>query len=417
METKKIISALFIFPILLSQSCSHNKSNQLLTPTYRVNLIDSLLNGAVINSEIPGAVVYINHNGKEVFHKAYGYRNLENKVPMHKDDIFRMASMTKALTAVAVLQLYERGLLFLDDRVSKYIPEFNNPQVLINVMPDSGFTSKPASSEITIRQLLTHTSGIGYGFQDEKYNALVIKNNISEGFEDDDRTSLENIQRVAKLPLLFEPGEKHTYGLSYDVLGVVIEIISGIRYDKYIKQYILDPLDMKDSYFIIPDKEQYRLVTAYQPAKTGPGLEPTTYPDTAYPRIKTRQYFSGAADLCSTAEDYGKFIRMVLDKGIYNNTRILGERYIEMMLSKQTTLDDGKYEQGFAAWVTNAKGAVEGPMAAGSFEFGGFWDTYGWADPDGKFVAVLLLQMYPNNQHKIHEKFKAITYGVINDLN
>ena len=416
MKTTKIISALCILSIFLNQSCSHNRRHQLLTPAYRVNLVDSLLNNAIWNNEIPGAVVYINRNGKEVFHKAYGYRNLENKVPLLKDDIFRMASMTKALTAVAVLQLYERGLLFLDDKVSKHIPEFRNPQVLIDVLPDSGYTSKPASGEITIRQLLTHTSGIGYGFQDDRYNALIIKNNISEGFEDDDRTSLENIQRIAKLPLLYDPGEKYTYGLSYDVLGVVIETISGMRFDKYIKHYILDPLGMGDSYFIVPEKEQYRLVTPYQPAETGYGLEPTTYPDTAYPRIKARQYFSGGADLCSTAEDYGKFIQMVQNKGVYNNTRIIGERFIEMMLSKQTSLDDGSYEQGFAAWVTNARGAAEGPMAVGSFEFGGFWDTYGWADPKGNFVAVLLLQMYPNNQHKIHEKLKIITYGVIDDL-
>ena len=127
-------------------------------------------------------------------------------------------------------------------------------------------------------------------------------------------------------------------------------------------------------------------------------MEPTTYPDTDYPRIKNRQYFSGAADLCSTAEDYGKFIQMVLNKGVYNNKRILSERSIEMMLSKQTNLDDGDSDQGFATWVTNAKGAAEGPMAKGSFGFGGFWDTYGWADPQRNFVAILLLQMYPNNQ-------------------
>ena len=416
MKTTKLISALFIFSIFFTLSCSHNKRNELLTPAYRVNLIDSLLNDTVSNHEIPGAVVFIKRNGKVVFHKAYGYRNLENKIPMRKNDIFRMASMTKALTAVAVLQLYERGWLFLDDKVSKYVPEFKNPKVLIDVLPDSSFTSKPASGEITIRQLLTHTSGIGYGFQDEKYNVLIVKNNVSEGFEDDDRTSLENIQRLAKLPLLHEPGEKYTYGLSYDVLGVVIEIVSGLRYDKYIQKYILDPLGMGDSYFIVPEKEQYRLVTAYQPAETGNGVEPTKYPDTAYPQIKTRQYFSGGADLCSTAEDYGKFIQMVRNGGVYNKTRIIGERFIEMMLSKQTALDDGNDEQGFAAWVTNAKGAAEGPMAAGSFEFGGFWDTYGWADPKGNFVAVLLLQMYPNNQNKIHEKFQIMTYGVINDL-
>jgi CubicO group peptidase (beta-lactamase class C family) len=415
MKTALTITTVFVLSVFFTPSCSQKKSNQPINAN-RANLIDSLLNNAVKNNEIPGAVVYISRNDKEVFYKAYGYRNLEKKIPMQKSDIFRMASMTKGLTAIAVLQLYERGLLFLDDKVSKYIPEFKNPRILVTVLPDSGFTSKPAKSEITIRQLLTHTSGIGYGFQDDRYNAIVIKNNISEGFEDDSRTSLENIQRIARLPLLNEPGEKYTYGLSYDVLGVLIEKVSGMRFDNYIKKYILDPLGMADSYFIIPEKEQYRLVTPYQPAEKGNGLERTSYPDTAYPCIKTRQYFSGGADLCSTAEDYAKFIRMIKNKGIYNNSRIVGARFIEMMLSKQTALNDGNADQGFAAWVTNAKGAADGPMAVGSFGFGGFWDTYGWADPKGNFVAVLLLQMYPGNTYKIHEKFKAITYGVIDDL-
>jgi len=409
------ITTVFVLSVFFTPSCIQKKSNQSISVN-RANLIDSLLNNAVKNNEIPGAVVYISRKDKEVFYKAYGFRNLENEIPMQKNDIFRMASMTKGLTAVAVLQLYERGLISLDDKISKYIPEFKNPQILVTVLPDSSFTSKPAKSEITIRQLLTHTSGIGYGFQDERYNSLVIKNKISEGFEDDSRTSLENIRRIAKLPLLCEPGEKYIYSLSYDVLGVLIEKISGMRFDTYIKKHILDPLGMTCSYFIIPEKEQYRLVTAYQPTENGKGLERTSYPDTAYPSIKTRQYFSGGADLCSTAEDYGKFIRMIKNKGIYNNTRILGERFIEMMLTKQTAFDDGSSDQGFAAWVTNAKGAAESPMSVGSFGFGGFWDTYGWADPKGDFVAVLLLQMYPGNKHKIHEKFKVVTYRAIDDL-
>jgi len=416
MKTVGIITIFLFLSLFFTLSCNNNKGKRPQTSESSVKLIDSFLNNAVKNNEIPGAVVYISRNDKELLCRAYGYRNLENKVPMLKNDIFRMASMTKGLTAVAVLQLYERGLISLDDKISKYIQEFKNPKILVTVLPDSGFTSKPAKSEITIRQLLTHTSGIGYGFQDDKYNALVIKNNISEGFEDDSRTSLENIQRIAKLPLLCEPGEKYIYSLSYDVLGVLVEKVSGLRFDNYIKKHILDPLEMADSYFIIPEKEQYRLVTAYQPTENGKGLEQTSYPDTAYPCINTRQYFSGGADLCSTAEDYAKFIRMIKNKGIFNNTRILGERYIEMMLSKQTAFDDGNSDQGFAAWVTNAKGAADGPASVGSFGFGGFWDTYGWADPKGDFVAVLLLQMYPGNKYKIHEKFKVITYEVIDDL-
>ncbi len=384
------------------------------TPAYRIQLLDSLLNAAVENGEIPGAVAYINRGGEEVYHKAFGYRNLELKEEMRRDDIFRMASMTKALTVVSVMQLYERGLLFLDDDVSKYIPAFKNPRILQEIHEDSSFSAVSSSRGITIRQLLTHTSGIGYGFQDDKYNSLVIKHNVSEGFEDDDRTSMENIQRLAELPLLFTPGKKYTYGMSYDVLGVVIEVVSGMRFDRYVKHYILDPLEMTDSYFIVPVDERHRLVHIYQPSESG--LIPTSYPDTAYPVLDYRRFFSGGGDLQSTAEDYGKFVQMVLNKGVYKQKRILGERFIEMMLMKQTMLESWNAEQGFAAWVTTEKGAARGPMSEGSFGFGGFWDTYSWADPKGDFVAVLLLQMYPANREWIHYKFKNITYGLIEDL-
>ena len=405
---------LVCFAILLI-TCNKN-STAVQSNEYRAQLIDSLFNSAVENQEIPGAVAFIALNEQVVYNKAFGFKNIEASIEMKKSDIFRMASMTKGLTAVAVLQLYERGLLFLDDKVNKYIPEFKNPQIIIDILPDSTYTAQPAKNDITVRQLLTHTSGIGYGFQDDRYNALIVKNNISEGFEDDDRTSLGNIRKIAQLPLLCEPGEKYIYSLSYDVLGVLIEVVSGMRYDRYIKQFILDPLGMSDSYFVIPEPEQYRLVKAYQPKEIGEGLEPTTYPDTAYPVINTRQYFSGGADLCSTAKDYAKFVAMVLNKGVYNNKRILGERYIDMMLSKQTSLDDGNYDQGFATWVTNRGGAAEGPMAIGSFGFGGFWDTYSWADPDGNYVAVLLFQMYPSNQHRIHQKFQNIVCGIVDEL-
>jgi CubicO group peptidase (beta-lactamase class C family) len=306
-------------------------------------------------------------------------------------------------------------LLSLDDRISQYLPEFKNPQVLVQILPDSTFISRPANSEITIRQLLTHTSGIGYGFQDASYNALIIKNNISEGFEDDSRTSLENIRRLAGIPLLCEPGEKFIYSLSYDVLGVIVEHVSGERFDKYITHHVLNPLGMHDSYFLVPVEKQHRLVRIYQPEAGGKGLKPTAYPDTAYPTIMTRKYFSGGADLCSTAEDYSRFVQMILNKGSLKGIRILGKRYVEMMLSRQTQFGDGNTDQGFATWVTNDNGAAKGPFSKGSFGFGGFWDTYAWADPDGNFVAVLLLQMYPGNQVNIHERFQNIVYGAKNE--
>jgi CubicO group peptidase (beta-lactamase class C family) len=405
--------AFIIFTLIFPVSCNREQKIQKSTFFAGYALIDSLLNSAVRNQDIPGAVVCIVRNGSVVYRKAFGWRNIENGVAMQADDIFRMASMTKGLTAVAILQLCERGLLFLDDNISKYIPEFNNPQVLISILPDSTFIARPAKSEITVRELLTHTSGLGYGFQDDKYNALIVKNNISEGFEDDNRTSLENIRRLASIPLLRDPGEKYIYSMSYDVLGVIIEQISGMRYDEYVIKNIVNPLGMHDTYFLVPVDKQPRLVSIYQPKTGVKGLEPTAYPDTAYPKILNRQYFSGGGDLCSTAEDYSKFVQMILNLGSFNNKRILGKRYVEMMLSKQTRLDDGNSDQGFATWVVNFAGAAEGPMSKGSFGFGGFWDTYSWADPEADFVAVLLLQMYPGNQVYIHQKFQNIVYGVI----
>jgi len=201
--------------------------------------------------------------------------------------------------------------------------------------------------------------------------------------------------------------------MSYDVLGVIIEHVSGMRYDEYIIKNIVNPLQMDDTYFLVPLEKQHRLVSIYQPKAGGNGLEPTIYPDTAYPKIINRQYFSGGGDLCSTAEDYSKFVQMILNLGSFNNKRILGKRYVEMMLSKQTKLDDGNSDQGFSTWVVNSAGAAEGPMSKGSFGFGGFWDTYSWADPEADFVALLLLQMYPENQANIHQKFQNIVYGVI----
>lgn len=404
-------SLLFVFIMF---SCNNNEKNKsLTTKTYR---LDSLFQAAVKNSEIPSAAILITKNQKEVFHKVYGFKDLENEISLKENDIFRLASMTKAVTVIAVLQLQEKGLLNLDDELSVFIPEFKNPQILEDVLPDSTFIAKPATAEITIHQLLTHTSGIGYGFQDDRYNTLVIKNKVSEGFCEDERTSLENSKKMASLPLLANPGEKYIYSMSYDVLGTVIEVVSGLRYDDYIMQHILEPLEMSDSYFIVPVSERKRMVNVYQPTNDKNGLMPTTYKDINYPIIDNKQFFSGGADLCTTAKDYMKFVHMILNKGKHNNIQILGEAYIKMMLTKQTNLDDGDSDQGFAAWVTNEKGAEKGPMSVGSYGFGGFFDTYIWTDPKKNFTATLMLQMYPTNAHNIHGKYQQIVYDIIDEL-
>lgn len=406
MKNLKNLIALCLVVAVIACNPDDNSNNQVT----KLKLVDSLFLTAVENHEIPGAVAIVIQNDKIVHHSAYGWKNIEKEQSQSINDIFRIASMTKGLTAVAIMQLLENKQLQLDDPVSKYIPEFQDLQLLSEVMPDSTFTATPIDVGISIRQLLTHTSGIGYGFQDEKYNSLLIKNGISEGFCNDSRTSMENIVKIAQLPLLCEPGEKFIYSMSYDVLGVVVEVVSGQRFDVYIRKNILDPLQMKDSYFIIPDNERERLVSVYQPKEEGAGIELTKYADIEYPLNETRQFFSGGADMCSTARDYAKFVSMIKNGGTLGGTRVLGEEYVKMMLTKQTNLDDGGWDQGFSTWIANDSGAKESPMNVGSYGFGGFFDTYSWADPKEDLVAVLMLQMYPTNQHDIHGKFQELVY-------
>jgi CubicO group peptidase (beta-lactamase class C family) len=421
MSYHKLLSVgifLLVLGTLFSMSC--NQRNKLAIKD-KNNLterrIDSLFHTAVEKQEIPGAVALIKHKDSIKFHKAYGYRNIQTQTEQQKDDLFRLASMTKGLTAAAILQLNEKGLLGLDDKIDKYIPEFSNLMILDTVYTDSSFRSHPATKKITVRQLLTHSSGIGYGFQNENYNKLIVHNLVSEGFCSDTRTSMENTHKIAALPLLQEPGSSFIYSLSYDVLGTLIEVVSGIRYDKYIESYLLEPLEMHDSYFIIPAEERSRLVSVYQPSKRGDSLIQAAYSDIDYPIIDNKEFFSGGADLCGTAEDYSHFIQMIMDKGTYKGKRVLSSESVAKMLSKQTDYEDGGSDQGFAAWVINEKGAESSLMTTGSFEFGGFFDTYSWADPNLEFNAVLLLQMYPNNNANIHHKYQKLVYEMMNKIN
>lgn len=407
---KTILFTIFI-TALVCLHCTGQQTvkehNEILFPR-----VDSLLLAAVKNHEIPGAVAFISYEGT-IYHRSFGKRNVETGTRLDTNDIFRMASMTKGLTAVAILQLVEQNKIHLNDRVSTYIPEFAQPTLLVEVLPDSTFTSIPAENEITIHQLLTHTSGLGYGFQDDRYNSLIVKNGISEGFGNDSRTSMQNTQLIAKLPLLCEPGTKFIYSLSFDVLGTVVEVVSGKRFDVYIKENILSPLKMSSSYFIVPEDQWYRIPTVYQPASNGKRLEVSEYPDTHYPKLNFRQYFSGGGDLCSTAEDYSHFLQMLQNNGMYIGNRILGKEWIKSMLSKQTPLGEDNSYQGYAAWITNKKGAKEDPKSEGAYDFGGFFDTYSWVDPGQNLTAILLMQMYPTNAHHIHEKFQEIVYKSI----
>jgi len=406
--------SIIIFSLLTyCGSDNKNKNNSSFSNTHS---LDSLLLSAVENQEIPCATAFISINGEMVYHKGFGFNNIESGEKLDKTDIFRIASMTKSVTSVATMQLIEKGLLSLDDRLSKYLPEFKNPTVLIDLLPDSTFTSKPAKSEITIRQLLTHTSGIGYGFQSEIYNAMMVKNGISEGFEEKPITTRENMKRLAEIPLLHDPGEKYTYSMSMDVMGAVIEVVAGESLDKYYYDNIFEPLGMKDTYFIIPTDEADRLVTVYEYNNDKSGFIKATYPMTQYPVQGAHTFLSGGADLSSTVKDIGILGEMLLNKGTYNGVKIIEPASVDIMTSRQSEHNWWDYDIGFGVSVVTKAGAEQKKlMSEGAYDWGGFFDTYGWVDQQKGMVAILFLQMYPTNEYEIHQKFQHITYEIIND--
>ena len=221
----------------------------------RLSRIDKICQDAIKDSDVPGIVALIARDGKIVYHKAFGKADVEGKKALQTDHIFRIASQTKAITATAVMMLWEEGHFRLDDPISKWIPEFKNPKILKRFnFSDTSYTSVPAEKEITIRHLLTHTSGIGYGVgdPDESFQLLFRKAKVYEVASQEAISTAENIKRLASMPLHFKPGEKYLYSMGLDVLGYFIEIISGQTFDQFLKTRIFEPLGMKDTYFLSP---------------------------------------------------------------------------------------------------------------------------------------------------------------------
>ena len=260
-------SKLYIFLVLLVIGCTNSENSRI--DLERLKVIEELLTDDINNNKIPGAVVLVGNEKGIVYQKAFGVKNPLTNEKYAIDDIFRIASMTKAITSVAVLKLWEDGKINLDDPIEKYIPEFKDAEILETFNEkDSSYTSKPSTKKITIRQLLTHTSGIGYDFIDgnpsikaifHKKKQSFMKNGVM-CFCDEDVTIGEAIRNLADVPLHHEPGEKFTYSMGLDVLGYMIEIVSGKKLDVFYREEIFDPLDMNDTYFYLPDSKKERLV-------------------------------------------------------------------------------------------------------------------------------------------------------------
>ncbi len=416
---KKILSIILVFFTLLTANA------QTLSPTIvkhssfnyeRLAQIDTILKHYEDKNWLVGDVVIIVKDNQVVYYKGHGYSNLSIKKRMQADAIFRIMSQTKAIISLGVMQLFERGQLGLDQNISDFIPAFKNPKLIKSFNRlDSSFTTTPAKREITIRDLLTHTSGIDYpAIGTDTMQAVYAKNNIPSGLGYFNENLLSKMNALGTLPLLHNPGERFTYGLNTDLLGCLIEIISGESLETYCRKNIFEPLGMKDTYFNVPATKAARLATVYTEDANQKIIEwsPSFRNiDPRYP-LMPKSYFSGGAGLSSTAFDYAIFLQMLLNKGSYNGKQILGRRTVELMLSPQLPdnfLGDDNFCLGFA--LTSKKSANLKMLNEGSFAWGGYYGTTYWGDPKEKLICLIMTQQNPNSHYDYVDKITNIIYG------
>lgn len=382
----------------------------------RLKRIDTIVNDYINKHWETGIVTLIVKDNQLVQYKGYGYADFETKKPMKNDEIFRIMSQTKAITSVGIMILYEQGKLMLDEPIADFIPEFKNPVVLDKFnATDTTYTTVPAKRDITFRDLLTHSSGIDYAeIGTATGTAIYAKAGIPSGLGYFDANLLDKMKSLAKLPLMFQPGEKWQYGLNTDLLGCLIEVISGSSLEDFCRKNIFEPLGMKDTYFNVPASKADRLATVYTEDSAGNIIKWShTFRriDPDYPTMN-KHYFSGGAGLSSTAFDYAVFLQMLLNGGTYNGHRILSPRSVEIMTTGQLDfLFNGSDNFGLGFGITSEKSAAKNPISEGSFYWGGYYGTTYWADPKEHLVCLIMTQHNPNSHGELTSKIENIIYA------
>tara|TARA_B100001287_G_C22633110_1_gene506181 strand:+ start:62 stop:1285 length:1224 start_codon:yes stop_codon:yes gene_type:complete len=399
--------------VLLVIGCTNSENSRI--DLERLKVVEELLTDDINNNKIPGAVVLVGNEKGIVYQKAFGVKNPLTNEKYATDDIFRIASMTKAITSVAVLKLWEDGRINLDDPIEKYIPEFKDTEILKTFNEkDSSYTSKPSTKKITIRQLLTHTSGIGYDFIDgnpsikaifHKKKQSFMKNGVM-CFCDEDVTIGEAIRNLADVPLHHEPGEKFTYSMGLDVLGYMIEIVSGKKLDVFYREEIFDPLDMNDTYFYLPDSKKERLV----PVQTKKDDNWVIFEDDRfnenYPVEGERKFFAGGCGLSSTVEDYYKFLSVFINNGKYKGKSFIGKQTNDLLFQNQLP-DTFGFGIGLALGIVLEKDLKNGGTGtAGTLLGGGYWNTGCFTDPNDKVIGIIFKQTQniPDNSSNLFKR-------------
>jgi CubicO group peptidase (beta-lactamase class C family) len=387
----------------------------------RLERIAVAVQRSIDDKRIAGAVTLVARRGHVAWLRAQGMMDREAGKPMQTDSLFRICSMTKAITTLAVMMLYEEGRFLLDDPVSKYIPEFKNPKVLVKPASGKPYTI-PATKEITIRNLLTHTSGLTYPWNPD-LGQIYADANVAHGLLAYDGTIGDNVKRLAGLPLLFNPGERWEYSLGIDVAGYLVEVVSGKKLDEFLRTRIFEPLGMSDTYFYPPENKLNRLAAAYTwyPDKglsrfpDAPIAEGTFSYPADYPFRGPKKLFAGGAGLCSTAMDYARFCQLMLDGGKAGSTRLIGRKTAELMTHDQLgkAFPDQSFGLGFG--IDGVKTPLAELGSSGEYNWGGFFYTAFVIDPKEQMITVFMAQLHPDGDLTLDRQFHVLAAQAVVD--
>ncbi|MBN1507048.1 MAG: serine hydrolase [Sedimentisphaerales bacterium] len=386
----------------------------------RLDRITAAMRRHVDDGLLAGAIAIVVRDGKVAYLRSVGMRDREQKTEMSPDTIFRIASMSKPITSVAVMMLYEEGCFQLKDPISRLIPEFRAAKVLAGGQ-GSQEQIAPAKREITIRHLLTHTSGLTYQW-DPRVGPKLKEAGITHGLLQDEDLLGDDMKKLARIPLVHQPGEAWTYGLSVDVLGRLVEVASGMSFDEFLRKRIFEPLQMKDTCFFLPPEKFGRLAAVYAPdpngtlIRLGNGVigEGPFVCSVTYPCEGPRRYFSGGGGLCSTISDYARFAQMLLNGGELDGVRLLSPTTVEMMTTDQVgeLKSDSGFGLGFGVTRTLRGGEL---TSVGAYRWGGFWYTTFFVDPVQKMVGVCMAQLSPSGKATLNDQFEALAHQAIVD--
>jgi CubicO group peptidase (beta-lactamase class C family) len=391
-----------------------SKPEQSGMSTERLKRLSAAMRGYIERGEVAGTVTLVARHGRIVQLEAQGFMDLESRTPMRKDTIFRIASMTKPITSVAVMMLMEEGKYLLTDPVSKFIPEFKNPKVLVVNHPGSSRSASmlvPANREITIQDLLTQSAGLPAA------SSVPLREEWAKFTKDTpaDETIADYCKRLARLPLNNQPGTAWEYGPATTVLGYLVEVVSGQPFDRFLAERIFRPLEMNDTFFYTPDDKVNRLVTLYD-GKSGalkasrPGRE----------MRGSKTFFNGAGGLLSTAEDYARFCQMLVANGSFNGARLLSRKSVELMTSNAIgdrpiwpDLAGYRFGLGFRVLTDVGKSGVLGSL--GSYGWGGAYGTYFFIDPKEDMFGILMIQQNSHSHLNIRVETQSLAEQAIID--